>query len=323
MHDGGACRGGGSEKLKRTKFSLLDHRWLSTIKCVYEQIFQEDRLRRFWNREMFFGREDRALQNMSSAAILAEADKKDDDRQKRRKHIALVDTTITDALFWAYSKMLIFLQGVLDELSVWAEQCTCHPISAYGLTGLQYCTRRRDLKKKLLLADPCSRRSCRAPELADGHAIRQVASAAAKHVADLQTEIGTLSSEHRRLVTSDWQVGLTHVESEIQLKCGFWTSLPHLLCVLAHTSEETARQGANLILRQYEAMPQQNHHPLSRKFCGAGTPLREQLVMFAAGTSRSAPCMTEFVREIAAFGCIPVAERSCEGRHAVAKKELQ
>ena len=30
------------QKLKRAKFSMLDHRWLSSIKCAYEQLEQED-----------------------------------------------------------------------------------------------------------------------------------------------------------------------------------------------------------------------------------------------------------------------------------------
>ena len=110
------------------------------------------------------------------------------------------------------------------------------------------------------------------------------------------------------------------IESEVQLKCGFWTSLPHLLCVLVHPWQSVARRGAVRILEQFAAKPEQEHHFLSRKFCGHGSELCRQLVKFAEGEDRRRLGLLQDA--ILPFAFIPVAERSCEGRHAIAKRDL-
>ena len=75
---------------------MLDHRWLSAIKCTYEQLEQEDTFVHNWSRDCFFSLDDREARERTSEEILAEEDSKDDDRQKRRKHIASVDVAARD-----------------------------------------------------------------------------------------------------------------------------------------------------------------------------------------------------------------------------------
>ena len=135
-------------------------------------------------------------------------------------------------------------------------------LSAYDLNGLQYCTRRRALSMTLMLSDPCVRRSLRAPYLADGYAMELLATTKDIHFSDLLDICSGLPQVHRTTVTADWRRGLSAMEAEVQLKCGFWTSLPHLLCVLAHPDEGKARAGAVRILQQYEAQPAEKHHPI-------------------------------------------------------------
>ena len=80
--------------------------------------------------------------------------------------------------------------------------------------------------------------------------------------------------------------------------------------------------GAARVLEQYaaDARPVEERHLLSNKFCG-DTELRKQLVMFAEGAQRES-LSDLFLEAVMPFAFIPVAERSCEGRHAIAKREL-
>lgn len=113
------------------------------------------------------------------------ADEADCTEQPQGTHIHRVDEAVHSAWFWAYAKMLLFLQGCLDAIGTWAEQCDCHLVEAYGLTGLSYVARRNTMRAQLLLADPCCRRSMRAPQLAAGFAMEQLQLVANRYFKDL------------------------------------------------------------------------------------------------------------------------------------------
>ncbi len=110
----------------------------------------------------------------------------------------------------------------------------------------------------------------------------------------------------------------------LNVKLNCWDQLPWLLCGIAHTNIDLARQTAAKCLNLFDQTPAPNqnlHHPLAVACLSRSFPIRNDIERFANGTS-----FLELGHEaqllINAFRFIPIAERVVEGKHKDIKRAL-
>lgn len=110
----------------------------------------------------------------------------------------------------------------------------------------------------------------------------------------------------------------------LNVKLNCWDRLPWLLCGIAHTNIDLARQTAAQCLKLFDQTPaahQSLHHPLAISCLSHTFPIRADIERFANGIP-----FLELGHEaqllINAFRFIPVAERVVEGKHKDIKRAL-
>ncbi len=110
----------------------------------------------------------------------------------------------------------------------------------------------------------------------------------------------------------------------LNVKLNCWDQLPWLLCGIAHTNIDLARQTAAQCLNLFDQTPVPNqnlHHPLAVACLSQSFPIRKDIERFASGTQ-----FLELGHEaqllINAFRFIPIAERVVEGKHKDIKRAL-
>ena len=110
----------------------------------------------------------------------------------------------------------------------------------------------------------------------------------------------------------------------LNVKLNCWDQLPWLLCGIAHTNIDLARQTAAQCLKLFDQTPAANqtlHHPLAVSCLSHTFPIRADIERFANGSP-----FLELGHEtqllINAFRFIPVAERVVEGKHKDIKRAL-
>ena len=175
------CEGGRAwaPSFKTCNVSVLEHRWFSTIKFALDLLQLEKPLSSYWQRQKLAGKSDTGR----SEDIVAEGEPAGDDSRKERRHrLAVIDLAVRSRFLWAYTRMMVSVQGALDALTVWAEQCACHPAPKLGMG---YCARRFAMAKRFGMLHPCPMRGLRSPELAAGKVAELFAHTSGQHFADL------------------------------------------------------------------------------------------------------------------------------------------
>ena len=107
------------------------------------------------------------------------------------------------------------------------------------------------------------------------------------------------------------------------MKLHNWTVLPWLLCGLACSDEDLARDMGRKSLAQFDNAPESEavHHRVTMTFCShIGHSVRNQLEQFVNGTPREA--LPELHLAIAALFFIPITERCIEEPHSRVKRVI-
>ena len=234
--------------------------------------------------------------------------------QEEEKRMHASAQTMTDAVhsafFWQYMAMILRLARVVEHLEAWFEGCACHHRQPDASVPLE-----SNVVWRSRLSCPLAGR--RAPELAAGALDKMIADAFGKQRAELIVACSSLSPEHRGAVTQDFASGQAKLEHFLVVKFGFWTTLPHCLCVLGHWSEAEAKSGLAKAKELYEQHQDSNkHHALTTRFFAG--PLTAQVQSFLAGESSRA-ALADLMTEASACLFVSCVERSIEARHALLK----
>ena len=214
------------------------------------------------------------------------------------KRLHAFDAAMTCQELWPYLQMLRALFQVVDAISEWAQACACH----------------WQRRVERVLSQACPLRGRRAPELACGEI--------SSFLDELKNEFSGawLASPQ---CTADWSQALQRMQFLLELKFGFWTTLPHALAGLCHPCDDKARLCARNVLAQWQCLKESgseclhaSRFSLCRKLLDAGE-LRELTLRFMRGElSRTDADMAEWRKALAPVSFIPIVERSVEGRHA-------
>ncbi len=76
------------------------------------------------------------------------------ERRQGRQWANSVHTAVTDKIFWAYGKMLLFVAGITLDVGTWAEGCPCNPQALLSDVGLKYYWKRKAQRKLLRMSRP-------------------------------------------------------------------------------------------------------------------------------------------------------------------------
>ena len=227
-----------------------------------------------------------------------------------QKTFRTADAAIRSAYFWSYNKFLLIVEGVLEDLSSWAEGCPCHGFSREG----------RD----------CHLRGRRAPEAAGGHFeffLQTTMGAASSMFIAAASGLGHNSREWREL-SADWRAACDLIEAEVEAKTSNWRSLPWYLCALASPDPDEARACARRAMEMFDdpsTDPHRlfgRHHRMSARFLSwqylghrgsdHDPPLRPLLRDFAMGAGLEEPEMKPLREWLGALRLVRIVERATE-----------
>ena len=215
------------------------------------------------------------------------------------------DGAIKSSYFWSYLRFLLIIEGMLEDLSRWAEACPCHGWDV-----------------------PCPLRGRRAPEAAIGvfeTFVEETVGPASSMFVAAAGGLGHGSQEWRRL-SSEWQVAVDLVEAEMATKCAHWRELCWVLCGAAHPATETARAAARRALEMFDDArvdPQRlytRRHRMSCRFLSrtyqgctqSDVALRPLLEDFAIGASLEGAEMQPLREWLGALRLVRIVERATE-----------
>ena len=136
------------------------------------------------------------------------------------------DKAIRSPFFWAYGKFILLIQGVLNDISTWAEACPCH-----GFSKADCCLKGR-----------------RAPECAGG-IFKTFLDRTVVTAASLFTAVSSGLTEAKKvdLLNREWNCAVDLIFCEIQLKTAQWEQLPWMLCGLALEGEAGRAVGRKVV----------------------------------------------------------------------------
>ena len=184
------------------------------------------------------------------------------------------DKAISSDWFWAYARFLYLVEGKITKISTWMEACSCH---GWKLKS-------------------CPLKGRRCADLANGtfaaflsRSLEQLKSAFLACVADLQ------KPEDRSALLGDFRIATDLILTEATLKTSHWSTLPWMLCGLASSDAQLARDiGRKCVALFEETLSHQpeehldfillHHHPLSKLFlhkdCQDAEGLRQRELVF-------------------------------------------
>lgn len=224
---------------------------------------------------------------------------------------------LVDPVFFKYLDMCLLLDGIPEDIARWSGGCSCHEALTAELSP--------HLVAKVMTlhygVPSCPLAGKRAPELAASRVTDVVDELVRAREADLLLLRVTPGAPAPTpadwsIVISDFARGRAYLSTVLQMKLQFWTSLPWLLCGLAHTDESAARRCACSALEAFQQDPRKEaHHRITWQWLQPGSMLSAALRKFANGSLRSSLPM-EFRRAIAALRFVPVNETTIEEKHA-------
>lgn len=300
---------------RRLQVSFLTHRWGTLIGFMVEVLPYQVPLHQGFDRNRFLGKVDAR----SSADLANEEIDEDDTAKTRLKKIAKFDLAVKSPLWWVYGHMILYVGGVLAELGSWAEGCPCHPKDVNRSDGLSYYKRRRQLRRDQGLKDPCCMNGRRAPDLAANKLEEVLQSACDLYLGFLMALTGRLERGDRDTVLRDWRFAVEALVTILRIKLGMWTSLPYLICGMAHWVTSIARECARQVRTRFAALHISEHHKLSILVC---VTLSDELDKFIDGLDLGDPIIAQLSAVVFGLRFIVVVSRSVEARHAVAKRDL-
>ncbi len=242
-------------------------------------------------------------------------------------NVDAISRVLSDPFFRGYLELVVTLNGVLESMSAWMEQCPCHEhLQQMYRDHVPQAVLRSEFGVAAAATGgggglSCPVRGCRAPELAAGALSTLLGTTFSNALGELAAVRGGMTEAEWACLLSEWARARAHISYVLTLKLHHWTELPWLLCVLGHPDESTAREGTHRILQQFDRCPVNAvHHRLTLQFAAPDSPLRPQLEAFSAGTPRRE--LPELHGAAAGLLFIPVTERRVEGPHGLVKKSL-
>jgi hypothetical protein len=225
--------------------------------------------------------------------------------------------------FWGYAFMVDTIGQFLDHFSNFSESCPCHR-HVGGLVGASRHQRRAHLWAEAQLRQ-CPMSTRMAPEFANGEhmlILRQLSSVAHQNLL-LDASVAPLAELDKRIILEDFARARRHILFTIQLKMGFWRSLPWVLFGLGHTNEGIARTCGQRALQLFaQAGDNSDHHFLSMFMCSPGGRGHAEMLQFCGGNMPREQ-FPVLMRMAARFRFAMVTERWIEGRHAQIKSHLR
>eukprot|EP00969_Alexandrium_andersonii_P371459 15479556-Alexandrium_andersonii.AAC.1 len=246
----------------------------------------------------------------------------------------LITEACKSALFWEFSRMVLYLQAMTDHLLSWAEGCVCHS-HITGDTSEVVVGRRsvhkmsKDTRERLFqrcaggkefvgMHSVCPCRGCRAPELAAGALQALFDRICTCLTADmLQSLRGRLDMSDMNKLTADFEAGKAHMQTVLRIKTQCWSLLPWKLAALGHHDAHTARTVVAEARRMFDSSdaPPDAHHRVTRQSLGKDTAVRAELDLWLD----SGKTLSEFPRLLAfavQLKFMPIVERGAESGHA-------
>lgn len=235
----------------------------------------------------------------------------------------LVDKAITSGKFWGYLGMLDRVGECLQHLSNFAESCPCHRKRARLFGQPRRAERRRYFEREAGVRK-CPLSSCMAPEFAAGEHLKIMQTLCTLSETSLLQDpvIAGLPREDRSLILQDFARAKRHILFNIELKLGFWRTLPWILFGTGHSNLAVARGCGQRALQLYMSNLDAQHHWVSMLLCHPGGEGHAQLVLFVSGEA-SLVDLSVVARMAARFRFTPCVERWIEGRHAQALAHLR
>lgn len=241
----------------------------------------------------------------------------DDDDDAFRSNLEVLDASIRSTLFWSRCKVVKELAYLGEWTGRWAEGCPCH--DAELTAGIKV---------------DCPMKHCRAPELACGQAMtgmdQQVQRLNNAMIPILKNS--GISEREQQVLLLQAQKASAHVTSEIKVKFGHWTHLPHILCGLAHWNTEESLKVARRSLELFKSGGPGAHHNMSRRFLDPNWHLqgpgeisfRPYVEAIANGSATVQSVQDEsFQHYVAGLSLIKVVERPVEGLHSQISRLLR
>ena len=252
-------------------------------------------LTRFWDLQKFSGK------RRQSTGF------EDDDDSEWKSNIEKLNGVILDKLFWTRVRLVHKLGFVGEYVGRWSEGCPCH-------------------EKELIagLSVDCPYKQCRAPEFACGDSFEGLdhqLEMFKDSVLPICTSEGIQQKDHQPLVLLAGKV-CAGLFSELRLKFGYWTQLPHCLCGLAHHKPAQACLAAQNCLKAFDGVSPGSLHQMTRRFLDpkwnapGEKPLHPYLVRMSQGESLTSINDELFTHWVTALGTIKVVERPVEGIHS-------
>ena len=288
-------------------------RWGTVLSACTALLVVGPALRAFWSVQAYnAGRADRA-----------EADDEAGGGGQASIKADVVDRAITSAKFWAYAGMVDRTGECLEHLSNFAESCPCHRKRARLFGHPRRAERRRHFQHETAKAT-CPLSTRMAPELAAGEHLTIIRGLCTLSETSLLQDPGVtcLPQVDRSLVLQDFARAKRHILFNLELKLGFWRTLPWALFAIAHGDADVARQCAQRALQMYAASLDANHHWVSTLLCHPGGEGHAEMVRFASGAANLVD-LPVVGRMAARFRFAPCVERWVEGRHAQALAHLR
>ena len=226
------------------------------------------------------------------------ANRRDEESDKQYGvDLEIVDQGIASPFVWACLKMLKTFSSLILQCFAWAEGCRCH--SHYP---------RHDVPKHVLHRwDSCPMRGRRAPCLAAGQFMNNLAEIVAQSAAEVVAALpNDISQDERGLLLQDFERGRLHLVFAFSLRLAHWRAAPWSIYACAHADQPLARRHTRLCLDVVS-----DHHLFRRL---QTDPVKNEALLFVGGQDLAGlRNLAELFGELY-FAC--TAERSVEGDHA-------
>lgn len=223
-------------------------------------------------------------------------------------------------LFWLQLDSILAIEDVVLGLANWSEACPCH----YRWLG-QMSRRERELYMTAFInlrgKDTCPLVGRRAPELAAGQLNSVLETLARKGLADLLNGETAVRATPRMIQATQYMfIGFkNHIALFLTMKLDFWSKPPYVFAGLGHWDRQMATQCGAMGRAAFDRHPNKDaHHRMTWLFCHT---LRADLDRFVDGIAL-ADLSDQFRAAVAKLFFIPVAERSIEAKHSLAKMAL-
>ena len=257
--------------------------------------------------------------------------------------LAALSAAVACEGWWMYTAMLAKLNRYGQDLSQWAEGCSCHFWLGNNSIAQAAASARDEqadmtpqecfeATRKHLGFKPgdCDGRSFSCPlagqrsmELADGSFWDLLEGLHGTYLEEILCQCACKDPEQIQHALSDFARGKSMIVEYLQQKLACWSCKPWCMAALNNADEEKGRERATQWIQDYDTKASQGadaslHHRLTVKFFHPGSSGRKELEAFAAGAPlRECRALSSFVWGLK---FAPTVERIQEAEHAITKR---